>query len=51
MNILQTCKFDTAINNATISPDGDKLVAVGDTPDVHLLNIRDNYNRIATFKG
>ena len=51
MNIIQICKFDVAINNASISPDGSKLLAVGDTPEVFLLNARDNYSKIASFRG
>lgn len=39
---LDTIEFPTAVNHAAVSPDGTKLVAVGDSPQIFLYNIRGN---------
>ncbi|PVU93928.1 hypothetical protein BB561_002926 [Smittium simulii] len=44
--------FDTSINNASISPDRSKMIAVGDTNQVFVFNKRgSDYEKIATITG
>lgn len=46
-----TIRLPTSINYATVSPDGRKMVAVGDTPEVFLFDIAANgtFHQIATY--
>jgi len=45
-------QLTTAVNYTSVSPDGTKLVAVGDSSEVFLYDIRNSgYHQIATHKG
>lgn len=44
-----TIPFDTAVNACSVSPDGRRLVAVGDTNEVHLYDCGSTYSHIHTF--
>lgn len=48
-----TLPFDTAINHCSVSPDGRRLVAVGDTNEVHLYDcgMNGNYSHVHTFEA
>ena len=48
-----TINFPVAVNYASVSPDGRKLVAVGDSPQVFLYDISHNgtYTLTATLTG
>lgn len=50
---IQTISFPTAVNYASVSPDGRKLLAVGDSPEVFMFNITPNgdYIKVATLAG
>ena len=50
---ITTINLPTAVNYASISPDGTKLIAVGDSPQVFLYEIGRNgsYQRTATLAG
>lgn len=50
---VASISLPTAVNYASVSPDGRKLIAVGDSPQVFLYNITANgtYERIATMNG
>jgi WD40 repeat protein len=50
---VQTIQFPTAVNYAAVSPDGRKLLAVGDSPQVFMYNITANgdYVKVATLAG
>jgi hypothetical protein len=50
---IQTIQFPTAVNYASISPDGRKMIAVGDSPHVFMFNITSNgdYVKTATLNG
>ncbi|KAI9260798.1 WD40-repeat-containing domain protein [Sporodiniella umbellata] len=39
LNLIDTINFKTPVNNTCVSPDGEKMVAVGDDNSVHLFNI------------
>ncbi|KAI8914668.1 WD40-repeat-containing domain protein [Gorgonomyces haynaldii] len=45
---LQTIQFPTAVNAAAVSPDGRKLIAVGDSQQVFLYNITPNGDYVKT---
>ncbi|KAI9105476.1 WD40-repeat-containing domain protein [Phlyctochytrium arcticum] len=51
MQRITSISLPTAVNYAAVSPDGKKMVAVGDTSDVFLYDISasDNYTKIATL--
>lgn len=52
MTKLNTLKFNTAVNYASVSPDGRKLVVIGDSPKVHLFAIsKGEYTRVHTFSS
>ena len=44
-----TIPFDTAVNACAVSPDGRRLVAVGDTNEVHLYDCGSTYSHVHTF--
>ena len=48
---ITTINLPTAVNYASISPDGSKLLAVGDSPQVYLYDISKNgsYQRTSTL--
>lgn len=48
-----TIHLDTAVNHCSVSPDGSRLVAVGDTNEVHLYNsmLNGDYAHVHTFGG
>lgn len=50
---LATLTFPTAVNYASVSPDGKKMVVVGDTSQVYLYNISTsgNYEKVSTLTG
>ena len=50
---ITSINLPTAVNYASISPDGTKLIAVGDSPQVYLYEIGRNgsYQRTATLAG
>lgn len=51
MDHVATVRLTTAVNNVSVSPDGTKMVAVGDTNQAHLFSISSNgaYSQTATF--
>lgn len=51
MEHLHTIRLNTAVNGVSISPDGTKMVAVGDTNQVFLFRITDQgaYEQIGTL--
>ena len=53
MQRITTLTFPTAINYCAVSPDGKKLVVVGDTSQIFLYNINSNgsYESIASLRG
>lgn len=48
---MATLPFDTAINACSVSPDGRRLVAVGDTNEIHLYDCGATYSHIHTFSA
>ncbi|KAI8926586.1 WD40-repeat-containing domain protein [Entophlyctis helioformis] len=50
---ITSITLPTAVNYASVSPDGRKMIAVGDTPDVFLYNISPSgsYERVATMSA
>jgi WD40 repeat protein len=54
-NLEKVCSltFPTAINYSAVSPDGRKMVVVGDSPEVFLYNITPNgtYEKMGSFMG
>ncbi|KAI9291225.1 WD40 repeat-like protein [Neoconidiobolus thromboides FSU 785] len=49
---VECLRFPTAVNHASVSPDGTKLVAVGDTNEIFLYNIRgDDYQLMHVLQG
>lgn len=46
MTKINTIRFDIAVNYASVSPDGRKLVAVGDSSQVYLFDITGNDYRL-----
>eukprot|EP00842_Homolaphlyctis_polyrhiza_P004338 jgi/Hompol1/4905/HPOL_004015-RA len=51
MHHVTSIALPTAVNYASVSPDGRKLLAVGDTPEVFMFNITPTggYERVATL--
>lgn len=50
---IASISFPTAVNYASVSPDGRKLVVVGDTAQVFLYNVNNNggYEKVASMTG
>ncbi|KAM0790727.1 hypothetical protein ACM66B_004582 [Microbotryomycetes sp. NB124-2] len=48
-----TIQFDTAINHCSVSPDGRRLVAVGDTNEIHLYDclLNGDYAHVHSFQA
>lgn len=53
MQRVTSISLPTAVNYASVSPDGRKLVAVGDSPQVFLYDISasEGYTKVATLTG
>ncbi|KAI8585750.1 WD40-repeat-containing domain protein [Geranomyces variabilis] len=53
MQRIQTISLPTPVNYAAVSPDGRKMVAVGDSSDVFLYDVSasEGYTKIATLAG
>lgn len=50
MERVVTLSIPTAVNYCSVSPDGSKLAAVGDTNQVFIYDItNDNYSKISTL--
>ncbi|KAJ9088122.1 hypothetical protein DSO57_1026252 [Entomophthora muscae] len=49
---LDVLDFPTAVNHAAVSPDGTKLIAVGDSSQIFLYNIRGNdFEKMSVLSG
>ncbi|KAI9321635.1 WD40-repeat-containing domain protein [Dichotomocladium elegans] len=51
LRLLHTLDFNVAVNHTSVSPDGQKMVVVGDDKKVHLFAITSggNYERVSTM--
>ncbi|KAJ8659628.1 hypothetical protein O0I10_004607 [Lichtheimia ornata] len=53
LRLLQTLEFSVAVNHTSVSPDGRKMIVVGDDKKVHLFSITSSgrYERVATMSA
>eukprot|EP01095_Lingulamoeba_sp_RSL-Kostka_P000359 TRINITY_DN10566_c0_g1_i1.p1 TRINITY_DN10566_c0_g1~~TRINITY_DN10566_c0_g1_i1.p1 ORF type:complete len:433 (+),score=116.84 TRINITY_DN10566_c0_g1_i1:54-1352(+) len=50
MEVENRIKFPVPVNNSSISPDGTKLVACGDSRQVYIYDVRNDYKKITVLK-
>mmetsp|Transcript_18474 Transcript_18474/g.71328 ORF Transcript_18474/g.71328 Transcript_18474/m.71328 type:complete len:212 (-) Transcript_18474:51-686(-) len=50
MQVRYSKVFETALNYATLSPDGDRMLAVGDCFDIHLLGMSNDLETVGIYR-